>query len=102
MPTSYAAFISYYRLEAGSDARFLQGALAAAFRQPVFLDATDADELRAILTDGRKFVKGPDYTEKFSVCFGEGLVTSIDQKHARARFLVLAHSDAGAVLRPAP
>ena len=48
---SYAAFISYYRLEAGSDARFL-GALAAAFRQPVFLDATDADELRAILTDG--------------------------------------------------
>ena len=52
VPTSYAAFISYYRLEAGSDARFLQGALAAAFRQPVFLDATDADELRAILTDG--------------------------------------------------
>ena len=52
VPTSYAAFISYYWLEAGSDARFLQGALAAAFRQPVFLDATDADELRAILTDG--------------------------------------------------
>ena len=54
---------------------------------------------RAILTDGRKFVKGPDYTEKFSVCFGEGLVTSRDPKHKRDRACLGRYLTRDAVLR---
>ena len=54
---------------------------------------------RAILTDGRKFVKGPDYTEKFSVCFGEGLVTSRDPKHKRDRACLGRYFTRDAVLR---
>ena len=38
----YAAFISHYRAEAGSEARYLQGRLAMALGRPIFLDATDA------------------------------------------------------------
>ena len=37
--------------------------------------------VRKILTDTSTFIKGPDYTEKFSVVFGEGLVTSNGNKH---------------------
>ena len=41
-----------------------------------FLVCMDVDKVRQILTDTKKFIKGDDYTMKFSVVFGEGLVTS--------------------------
>jgi len=50
--SGYAFFISYYRAEAGGDARFLQAKLAETMRRPVFLDATDADVLGQILDTG--------------------------------------------------
>ena len=37
--------------------------------------------VRKILTDTETFIKGPDYTKKFAVVFGEGLVTSNGEKH---------------------
>ncbi len=37
--------------------------------------------VRKILTDTKTFIKGPDYTEKFAVVFGEGLVTSNGERH---------------------
>jgi len=54
----YALFISYHRAESGPDARLLQGALEEALsrdtrgrqQQAVFLDATDATEISAILS----------------------------------------------------
>tara|TARA_B100001063_G_C16738700_1_gene543506 strand:+ start:295 stop:1758 length:1464 start_codon:yes stop_codon:yes gene_type:complete len=41
--------------------------------------------VRKILTNTSIFVKGPDYTEKFSVVFGRGLVTSNGKKHKEDR-----------------
>ena len=46
----YGAFISYSREEAGSDARLLRTALATRMQRPVFLDATDADNILEIVT----------------------------------------------------
>ena len=40
---------------------------------------------RAILSDTTTFIKGPDYTEKFSMVFGDGLVTSTGNKHKEDR-----------------
>ena len=48
----HALFISYFREEAGCDARYLQAAPAARLNQSVFLDASDADHLDGIITDG--------------------------------------------------
>ena len=48
----YAAFVSYYRAEAGADARRLQTALEAQLERPVFLDVTAADRIDEILTRG--------------------------------------------------
>lgn len=45
------------------------------------LVVTEPQLVRKILTDTKTFVKGPDYTEKFAVVFGEGLVTSNGEKH---------------------
>ena len=41
--------------------------------------------VRKVLTDTKTFVKGPDYTDKFSVVFGQGLVTSNGNKHKEDR-----------------
>jgi cytochrome P450 len=41
--------------------------------------------VRKILVDTKTFVKGPDYTEKFSLVFGQGLVTSNGAKHKEDR-----------------
>ncbi len=41
--------------------------------------------VRKVLTDTKTFIKGPDYTEKFSVVFGQGLVTSNGNKHKEDR-----------------
>jgi cytochrome P450 len=49
------------------------------------LVVSDPILVRKILTDTTTFVKGPDYTEKFSVVFGEGLVTSNGNKHKEDR-----------------
>ena len=48
----YAAFISYYRAEAGADARRLQTALEGQLGSPVFLDVAAADRIDEILTRG--------------------------------------------------
>mmetsp|Transcript_21131 Transcript_21131/g.45962 ORF Transcript_21131/g.45962 Transcript_21131/m.45962 type:complete len:749 (+) Transcript_21131:79-2325(+) len=48
----YALFISYFREEAGCDARLLQLMLVRKLDRPVFLDATDADDIRKILSAG--------------------------------------------------
>jgi len=48
----YALFISYFREEAGCDARLLQLLLHRRLKRPVFLDATDADDIRKIITAG--------------------------------------------------
>ena len=42
---------------------------------------------REALSDPRTFVKGPDYKEKFSFVFGDGLVTSVGDKHKGDRAL---------------
>lgn len=48
---------------------------------------TDPQGVRQVLSDPG-FAKGPDYTDYFAVPFGQGLVTSIGQKHKvdRSRF----------------
>ena len=67
----------------------------------VYIAATGADWLtatllpkpnlnqaaREALSDPRTFVKGPDYKEKFSFVFGDGLVTSVGEKHKHDRAL---------------
>lgn len=46
---------------------------------------SDPVAARQVLTDSRTFIKGPDYTEKFSVVFGQGLVTSNGEQHRKDR-----------------
>ena len=48
----------------------------------VVLERTAA---REILSDTKAFVKGSDYTQKFAVVFGEGLVTSNGETHKQDR-----------------
>ena len=50
-----------------------------------FLVAADPLNVRQILSDTKRFIKGPAYTEKFSQVFGEGLVTSPTAKHKKDR-----------------
>ena len=45
------------------------------------LVVSDPIIVRKILTDTNTFIKGTDYTEKFSIVFGKGLVTSNGTKH---------------------
>ena len=45
----------------------------------------DQDIVRQVLTDTKTFVKGDDYTMKFSVVFGEGLVTANGERHKHDR-----------------
>lgn len=47
------------------------------------LVVTEPNAVRQILTKPRDFVKGADYTEKFSVAFGQGLVTSMEEVHKK-------------------
>lgn len=42
---------------------------------------------REALSDPRTFVKGPDYKQKFAFVFGDGLVTSVGDKHKMDRSL---------------
>ena len=49
------------------------------------LVVSEPEIVRKILTDTKVFIKGTDYTEKFSVVFGQGLVTSNGEKHRKDR-----------------
>lgn len=51
-PTSYSCFICNVREEAGSASRLLQLKLSAKLSAPCFLDCTDADDIRKLLTVG--------------------------------------------------
>ena len=51
-PMTFACFLSHYREEARSDARLMQTVLERRTGQLVYLDATDADDLSTILTEG--------------------------------------------------
>lgn len=55
-----------------------------AFTKP-YLVVCDPLAVRRILSDTKAFVKGVDYTNQFSVAFGEGLVTSNGEKHRKDR-----------------
>eukprot|EP00981_Chlorochromonas_danica_P007912 scaffold1900_cov183-Ochromonas_danica.AAC.18 len=50
-----------------------------------FLVVCDPEVVRRILSDNKLFYKGNDYTDSFSLAFGEGLVTSNGEKHKRDR-----------------
>lgn len=52
-----------------------------------FLVICDPVVVRRVLSDTKTFFKGPDYTGKFSIIFGEGLVTSNGEKHKKDRSL---------------
>lgn len=55
-----------------------------AFTKP-YIVVCDPSSVRRVLSDNKVFVKGIDYTEQFSVAFGEGLVTSNGDKHRKDR-----------------
>jgi len=48
----------------------------------------DPSHVRQVLTDTRTFVKGKDYSEKFSQFLGLGLVTSDGSKHKKDRSML--------------
>ena len=48
----------------------------------------DPSDVRQVLTDTRTFVKGKDYSEKFSQFLGLGLVTSDGAKHKKDRSML--------------
>jgi len=50
-----------------------------------YLVLADRHAAREVLSDTQAFVKGSDYTEKFGVVFGEGLVTSNGDVHKADR-----------------
>lgn len=55
VPTSgptFGCFLSYFREESGSEARLMQLELERRLGRPVYLDATDAEDLSTILSEG--------------------------------------------------
>lgn len=48
----YAAFLSHFKMEAGSDARFLREVLMKMLGTNVFLDSADLTDLRLLMTEG--------------------------------------------------
>jgi cytochrome P450 len=52
-----------------------------------FLVICDPVVVRRILSDSKTFYKGKDYTDRFGLVFGEGLVTSNGEKHRKDRSL---------------
>lgn len=50
-----------------------------------FVVISDRNAAREVLSDTKSFYKGTDYTEKFGVVFGEGLVTSNGETHKSDR-----------------
>ena len=48
----YSAFLSHYKIEAASDARYMKEVLERILKQPVFLDSDDLKDLRALVDEG--------------------------------------------------
>lgn len=48
----YAGFLSHYKVEAASDARYLHDALRKMLQAPVFLDSSSLTDLRHLITEG--------------------------------------------------
>jgi cytochrome P450 len=48
-----------------------------------YLIVCEPDAVRRILSDTKTFTKGSDYSERFKAVFGEGLVTSANDKHKK-------------------
>ena len=48
----FACFLSHFKAESGSDARYLRDLLQRMLGCPVFLDSSDLTDLRALFTDG--------------------------------------------------
>jgi len=48
----YAAFLSHYKMEAASDARYMHDMLRKMLKVPVFLDSSTLSDLRNLVTDG--------------------------------------------------
>lgn len=59
--------------------------------QKCFLVILDPSIARRILSDSRTFIKGHNYTEKFSILFGEGLVTAEADKHRKDRAIFMKY-----------
>eukprot|EP00624_Nannochloropsis_granulata_P007377 evm.model.NODE_7421_length_28612_cov_28.772577.8 len=78
--TSFIGWLSKLRRKYGKIYRVFTGSRAYV----VLMDKVAA---REALSDPRTFVKGPDYKEKFSFVFGDGLVTSVGEKHKTDRAL---------------
>jgi cytochrome P450 len=55
-----------------------------AFTKP-FLIVSDPTIVRRVLSDTKTFTKGKDYTSIFAIGFGNGLVTSVGEKHQKDR-----------------
>ena len=48
----YCCFLSHYKMEAASDARYIRDALQKMLRCPVFIDSSSLADLRSLFTDG--------------------------------------------------
>eukprot|EP00966_Prymnesium_polylepis_P105782 2449783-Prymnesium_polylepis.1 len=48
----YACFLSHYKLEAASDARYMHDMLRKMLKSPVFLDSSALSDLRNLITEG--------------------------------------------------
>jgi len=48
----YACFLSHYKMEAASDARYMHDILRRMLKTPVFLDSSTLNDLRKLITDG--------------------------------------------------
>jgi len=48
----YACFLSHYKMEAGSDARYIHDILRKMIQAPVFLDSSALNDLRDLIKDG--------------------------------------------------
>jgi len=51
-PDGYACFLSHYKVEAGSDARYFNDLLHRMLQCRVFLDSAELDDLRKLFTEG--------------------------------------------------
>merc|ERR1712023_551083 len=48
----YACFLSHYKMEAASDARYMHDMLRKMLKTPVFLDSSSLSDLRNLITEG--------------------------------------------------
>lgn len=49
---AYACFLSHYKIEAASDARFMHDVLMKVLQAPVFLDSSNLADLRTLFSEG--------------------------------------------------